>query len=262
MHGLGNDFVIVDARQAPKLDLSSCAASLGDRRHAIGFDQLVIIYESNDSDARLVFFNQDGSPSATCGNATRCVAQLLMSESGQNQVFLKTGHGILTCENVGGGLTRVNMGIPEFNWKQIPLVEDMDTLRMPLEGEPCALSLGNPHCVFFEMNEESTAIEEIGPQIECHHYFPERTNVEFVSVQSKSLIRMRIWERGTGITMASGSGACASAIAACRRGFTGKEVSVETDGGTLFIDWRDNGVWKTGPTSLVFTGQLSPEWND
>ena len=260
MHGLGNDFVIVDARGNDSAGLSGLAVRLGDRRRGVGFDQLAVIHESGSCDARLSFWNQDGSESATCGNATRCVGRLLMDELGRGRVLLETGCGRLACEDAGEGNTRVNMGIPLFDWKDIPLAKETDTLRLPLEDEPTALSLGNPHCVFFVPDADAVPLGEIGPGIENHPLFPERTNVEFATVRSPDSLRMRIWERGVGVTLASGSGACAAAVAANRRGLTGRRVAVETDGGLLEIDWREDGIWKTGPTCLVFEGSLSPGW--
>ncbi|MCY3879144.1 MAG: diaminopimelate epimerase [Rhodobacteraceae bacterium] len=261
MHGLGNDFVIVDSRRSNNGDLSRLARPLGDRRTGIGFDQLAEITNSESHAAKLLFWNADGSPSATCGNATRCVARLLFEETGFTSVSIETAHGSMLCEDAGKGLTRVNMGQPEFHWQRIPLAEPIDPLCLPIDGTPSGLGMGNPHCVFLVGEAESVDIQICGPAIECHALFPERTNVEFVSRRDEHRLRMRIWERGAGVTRASGSGACAAAVAACRRGLTGRSVTVETDGGDLRIDWKDDGVWKTGPTSLVCSGSLSPEWN-
>ena len=260
MHGLGNDFVIVDARKNNQFDFAKMASRLGDRRRGVGFDQLAIIHESSNCDARLMFFNQDGSPSATCGNATRCVGRMLIEECNKPSILLETGCGVLTCEDAGNGNTSVNMGHPDFTWQNIPLATEMDTNKLPINGEPFALSLGNPHCVFFVPDAESVDLKSVGPVIEKNPIFPNRTNVEFATVKSNHSIRMRIWERGAGITLASGSGACATAIAANRRGMVGTTASVITDGGTLQIELRDTGVWKTGSTNLVFQGQLSAEW--
>ncbi len=259
MHGLGNDFVIVDARGQRDQDFSQLAILLGDRRRGVGYDQLAVILESESCDAGVRFWNCDGSESATCGNATRCVARLLSEERCQAQVVLETPRGHLTCESVGDGRFRVNMGHPEFAWQDIPLATASDTLHLPLENNPTALSLGNPHCIFFVQDIDLVQLEDVGPRIERHALFPERTNVEFVEVKSDGRLRLRIWERGTGITLASGSGACAAAVAANRRGLAARCVPVETDGGILEIDWRESGVWKTGPTAFVFEGILSAE---
>ena len=262
MHGLGNDFVIVDARDGSDRDLGKVARRLGDRRRGVGFDQLAEIRSSGEADARLVFWNSDGSVSATCGNATRCVARLIMDETGRSHVTLKTGQGLLLCEDAGGGHTRVNMGSPSFGWRDIPLAGEMDTLVLPIEGEPCALGLGNPHCVFFVPDAANVPLETTGPEIERHPLFPERTNVEFVTVVSPDRLRLRIWERGAGVTLASGSGACAALVGAARRGLANSTATVQTDGGPLTIDWRPDGVWKSGPTREVFAGSLSEGWDE
>ena len=258
MHGLGNDFMIVDTRDGGAFEPGSLLALLGDRRRGVGYDQLVRIERSSEHDAQLTFWNSDGSPSDTCGNATRCVARVLMDESDCSSVSLKTGRGALRCEDAGDGLTRVNLGEPQFGWREIPLASKTDTLELPIDGGPVALGMGNPHCVFIVEDAEQSPVEEIGPEIERHPLFPQRTNVEFVSVRTPTSIRMRIWERGAGITLASGSGACASAVATKRRNLTERAVEVELDGGTLQIDWRDDGVWMTGPTAHVFDGVLAP----
>ena len=260
MHGLGNDFVIVDTRGGSDFSPGRILPLLGDRRRGIGYDQLARIENSSSCDARLSFWNADGSPSATCGNATRCIARLLMEETKTTKVMLETKNGMLACEDAGGGLTSVNMGKPQFEWMDIPLASEQDTISLPIDGHPVALGLGNPHCVFFVEDAELAPVDELGPQIEHHPLFPDRTNVEFASIRSRSQIRMRIWERGTGITQASGSGACATAVAAARRSLTGRSVEVELDGGVLNVDWRADGVWMTGPTSHVFDGVLSPDF--
>ena len=175
-------------------------------RFGIGYDQLVLIEESDVAHARLVFFNSDGSPSATCGNATRCLGRYFMDQENIPMVQLETDGGILDCHEAGNGLSRVNMGIPLLEWHEIPLAEEMNTLELPIEGNPCAVGMGNPHCVFFVDNAEAVDLADIGPRIEHHPLFPKRTNVEFVSIRSQSEIRVRIWERGAGITLASGSG--------------------------------------------------------
>ena len=260
MHGLGNDFVVVDSRGTEGTCLGHVARKLGDRRTGVGFDQLAEIRESESCDASIRFWNSDGSVSATCGNATRCIARLLMQETGLTSLLLETSERRIRCEDAGMGQTRVNMGHPRLDWRDIPLSEEMDTVSLPIEGSPVALGMGNPHCVFFVDDVESVDVRARGRSIERHPFFPERTNVEFVSVVSKSSIRLRIWERGAGLTRASGSGACAAAVAAARTGKTGRNVSVETDGGFLLIEWTEDGVWKTGPTEFVFEGTVRPEW--
>ncbi|MYG10832.1 MAG: diaminopimelate epimerase [Rhodobacteraceae bacterium] len=241
---------------------SIVAETLSDRRFGIGYDQLVLIEESDVAHARLVFFNSDGSPSATCGNATRCLGRYFMDQENVPMVQLETDGGILDCHDAGNGWSRVNMGIPLLDWHEIPLAEEMNTLELPIEGNPCAVGMGNPHCVFFVGNAEAVDLADIGPRIEHHPLFPKRTNVEFVSIRSQSEIRVRIWERGAGITLASGSGTCAAVIASIRRGLTSSKVEVQADGGCLNIEWSDDGVLMTGPTSHVFNGTLSREFQE
>ena len=262
MHGLGNDFVVIDTRGRPLPVGSIVAETLSDRRFGIGYDQLVLIEESDVAHARLVFFNSDGSPSATCGNATRCLGRYFMDQENIPMVQLETDGGILDCHEAGNGLSRVNMGIPLLEWHEIPLAEEMNTLELPIEGNPCAVGMGNPHCVFFVDNAEAVDLADIGPRIEHHPLFPKRTNVEFVSIRSQSEIRVRIWERGAGITLASVSGTCAAVIASIRRGLTSSKVEVQADGGCLNIEWSDDGVLMTGPTSHVFNGTLSREFQE
>ncbi len=257
MHGAGNDFVVIDARRRSLPVTAALAQALGDRHRGVGFDQLALIEADADADARLTFYNADGSPSAACGNATRCIARLLMEETGQPAVSLRTERGLLAAEDAGGGLTRVNMGAPMLDWDRIPLAEPADSLHLPIAGDPVATGMGNPHCTFFVADAGAVNLAAEGPAFEHHPLFPERTNVEFVQILSPEAIRLRIWERGTGITLASGSCSCAAAVAAARRGLTGRRVAVHVDGGTLEIDWREDGVWMTGPTAHVFDGVLT-----
>ncbi|MEO1680621.1 MAG: diaminopimelate epimerase [Pseudomonadota bacterium] len=262
MHGLGNDFVVVDARGAPRSVTPALARALGDRHRGVGFDQLAVIEPDPGAMARLTFYNADGSLSAACGNATRCVARYLMDESGEDAFPLRTERGLLPCEDAGDGLTRVNMGRPVLDWHAIPLAREVDLLHLPIPGDPVATGMGNPHCTFFVGDVGAVDLAEFGAAHETHPLYPERTNVEIVQVLSRDTLRLRIWERGTGITLASGSCACAAAVAAARRGMTENSVRVEVDGGTLGIDWREDGVWMTGPTSHVFDGVLTAAFVD
>ncbi|WP_321186419.1 diaminopimelate epimerase [Aliiruegeria sabulilitoris] len=257
MHGLGNDFVVVDGRHGAVPSIGPVAKALGDRHRGVGFDQLAVIENDAEADARLVFYNADGSLSATCGNATRCVARHLMEESGQQTVTLRTERGLLACADAGDGLTRVNMGVPMLDWSEVPLAEAMDTLELPIEGRPTATGMGNPHCTFFVDDVDSVDLVAFGKEHEHNPLFPERTNVQVAHVIGPDHLRMRVWERGTGITLASGSSSCATAVAAARRGLTGRSVRIELDGGTIFIDWREDGVHMTGPTAHVFDGILT-----
>lgn len=260
MHGLGNDFVVIDRRDGAGPVTPALARALADRHRGVGFDQLAVIdHDPEDgADLRLTFLNADGSPSAACGNATRCIARWEMDRTGATALSIRTERGLLAAEDAGGGLTRVNMGAPILDWRGIPLAEEVDTLSLPIAGRPVATGMGNPHCTFFVDDAEDVALARLGPLHEVNPLFPERTNVEFVEVRSRAEIRLRIWERGTGITLASGSCSCAAAVAAARRGLTDRRVRVEVDGGWLEIDWREDGVWMTGPTAHVFSGVLTP----
>jgi diaminopimelate epimerase len=260
MHGLGNDFVVVDARGGQDPVTPALARALGDRRRGVGFDQLAVIRDGGaGADATIDFWNADGSAAAACGNATRCVARLLMAENGAQALRLRTGRGLLVAEAAGEGLIRVNMGPPQLDWREIPLAREADLDALPIEGRPAAAGMGNPHCVFVVPDAEAVDLDALGPRIEHDPLFPERTNVEVVHVIDRETIRMRVWERGGMITLACGSGACAAAVVTARRGLTGRRVTVRLDGGELGIDWREDGVWMTGPTALVFEGRIAPE---
>ncbi|WP_299881219.1 diaminopimelate epimerase [uncultured Sulfitobacter sp.] len=262
MHGLGNDFVVVDARAQMQPVTSKLAQAVGHRHFGVGFDQLAVITAEGAGDAHLTFYNADGSRAAACGNATRCIARHLMDESGKTALHLTTQRGDLAAEDRGNGLTAVNMGAPQLAWHEVPLAREMDTLRLPIEGEPTATGMGNPHCTFFVEDLAAIDLAARGAALEHHPLYPERTNVQFAQIIGPDHIRMRVWERGVGVTLASGSSSCATAVAAARRGLTGRSVQIDLDGGTLEIDWRDDGVWMTGPSSHVFTGTLTPAFLD
>jgi len=181
-----------------------------------------------------------------------------MDEAGVAQLRLQTERGVLLAEDAGRGLTRVNMGAPLLDWAAVPIAGPMDLLHLPITGDPVAVGMGNPHCVFFVPDAESVDVAGRGAAIEHDPIFPQATNVEFASLIGPDHLRMRVWERGTGITLACGSGTCATVVAAHLRGLTGRRVTVEVDGGTLNIDWRDDGVWMTGPTAHVFSATLTP----
>jgi diaminopimelate epimerase len=261
MHGLGNDFVVIDARGAGGGPVTpALARALGDRHRGVGFDQLAVIRDAAGAAAAVDFWNADGSEADACGNATRCVARLLMDETGAGALELRTGRGLLRAEEAGGGLVRVNMGSPELDWQRVPLARPMDLDPLPLEGSPAAVGMGNPHCVFVVEDAEAVDVAGVGARVEHDPLFPERANVEFVQVLDRETIRMRVWERGGMITLACGSGACAAAVVTARRGLTGRRVTVRLDGGELGIDWRDDGVWMTGPTTRVFEGRLEADF--
>jgi diaminopimelate epimerase len=262
MHGLGNDFVIIDSRHK-RINLSvNLIRKLGDRNFGVGFDQLGVIQSSEVSDARLTFFNSDGSISATCGNATRCIANFLMLETKKDKINLSTDHISLQAKREIDGSVSVNMGLPDIHWQKIPLLEEVDTLFLPIPGQPTATSMGNPHCSFFVDNLDQVKIEAEGAKIENHPLFPQKTNVQFVSVVSQDRLRVRVWERGVGVTKASGSSACAVVAASVRRKITGNQVHVDLDGGTLVVNYKDDGIWMNGPTMHVFDGQLNTQFLD
>jgi diaminopimelate epimerase len=260
MHGLGNDFVVIDARQGGDPVTPALARALGDRNRGVGFDQLAVIRADAQADVGLEFWNADGTKAGACGNATRCVSEWVMRQTGRDAVTLRTARGTLSARRRADGLVSVNMGVPMLDWAQIPLSHAMDTAHLPLDGDPIAVGMGNPHCVFFVADAEAVDVAGRGSKIETNPLFPQATNVEFASVTAPDRLRMRVWERGTGITLACGSGTCATAVAAHLRGLTGRHVVVDVDGGTLEIDWQDDGVWMTGPTAHVFDGVLTPDF--
>jgi len=256
MHGLGNDFVIIDSRGRQAVTTPDLARFLGDRHRGVGFDQLAEIRDGEDSDIVLDFWNANGSRAGACGNATRCVADHVLMETGANTISIRTSRGLLMAVRSKDGLVSVNMGPPQLDNAEIPLAEGVDIHHLPIAGDPVAVGMGNPHCVFFVDDVLSIDVASRGVEIEHHPLFPEATNVEFAEVRSRDEIRMRVWERGTGITLACGSGACATAVAASLRGLTERKVRMELDGGWLTLDWRDDGVWMTGPTAHVFDAVL------
>jgi diaminopimelate epimerase len=260
MHGAGNDFVVIDSRGREAVMTAGLARALGDRNRGVGFDQLAEITDTDAADFGLVFWNNDGSQAGACGNATRCVSDYVMRDQGADRVSLATARGGLEAERLADGRVAVNMGQPQLDWHEIPLAHQVDPRHLTLPGDPIAIGMGNPHCVHFVPDVTKVDLATLGPVIEHDPLFPERTNVEFASLVSPCRLRMRVWERGTGVTLACGSGACATAVAAHLRGLTGPRVMLEADGGLLEVDWRDDGVWLTGPVARVFDGMLSPEY--
>jgi diaminopimelate epimerase len=265
MHGLGNDFVVVDARERAFSPASAQVRALADRRTGIGCDQLVIIENPVNglADAFMRIRNADGGEVAACGNAARCVAALLMREKGVEHAIIETAAGLLDAEAATDGQIGVDMGRVRCDWREIPLAEAADTLHLGFEAgplrDPVAVNVGNPHAVFFVEDAERAPIELFGPVVERHPLFPEGTNVEAAQVLARDRIRLRVWERGVGLTRACGTGACAAAVAAGRRGLAGRGVTVVLDGGSLRIDWlRDDHVLMTGPVATSFTGVLDP----
>jgi diaminopimelate epimerase len=258
MHGLGNDFAIFDGRSDGFALNEKQIRTLGNRRTGIGFDQCVVICAENI----MKIYNADGSEVGACGNATRCVANLLMDESGADEIVLKTKAGELKCWRAEEGMIAVDMGAARLDWKEIPLSHAADTLSLSVsEGvlkNPVGVNMGNPHAVFFVDDVEAVPLDVIGTKVEHHPLFPERTNVEAAQVLSKTKIRMRVWERGTGITMACGTGACATAVASVRRGLTDRKVEIVLDGGSLFIEWceADGHVLMTGAAKESYRGEV------
>lgn len=267
MHGLGNDFVIVDRRADARPLPAAAIAAIGNRRTGVGCDQFITLSPGDgEVDVVMGIFNgDDGSAAGACGNATRCVAHLLMEETGKAEVAIRTAAGILRgWRDAASGLVTVDMGPARLEWQQIPLAEPRDTLHAGLSvgplHDPVCVSMGNPHAVFFVPDVAAVDLPAVGPQVERHPLFPERTNVEIVQVIDRGHVRMRVWERSAGITMACGSGACAVGVACVRRGLTDRRVEVMLDGGPLIIEWReaDGHVLMTGPVATAFAGQVDP----
>jgi diaminopimelate epimerase len=258
MHGLGNDFIVFDARQRPVAPTPAEARALADRHTGIGADTIAIVGLSKDgrADVAVRFINADGGEMSTCGNATRCIAMLLFAETGRDHVRIATGAGILDAWKQGDQVA-VDMGTPKLDWAQIPVARETDTLHLPLDADPVGVNMGNPHAVFFVPDAELVDVAGAGSRVEHDPLFPERTNAEFATVQGPDRIRMRVWERGVGITQACGSGACATLVAAVRRGLTGRKATIALDGGDLTIEWRDDDhVIMTGPATLSFIGEI------
>jgi diaminopimelate epimerase len=266
MHGLGNDFVVIDARDRPLALSSESVRAIAARHTGVGCDQLIVMEPAaNDGKADLFMriYNADGGEVDACGNATRCVAKLLMG-SGRTRVRIETGGGILVAEDSAGDAVSVDMGPPGLGWRDIPLSSEADTLHLDLASgplrDPAAVSMGNPHCVFFVDDLDAIPVETLGPALEHHEMFPERANIGIAQIVGEAAMRLRVWERGAGLTLACGTGACAAAVSAHRRGLTGRRVAVQVDGGMLAIEWRaDDHVIMTGPATISFTGALSAE---
>lgn len=260
MHGLGNDFVIIDTRVQDLQLTTNEICLICDRHFGVGCDQLVMLSQSDQADIYVQFYNGDGSQSGACGNATRCVADILMNETRLDQCVIETDAGHLHARRAENNFITVNMGEPALDWNQIPLASDMDTLKLPFTGAPTAVNMGNPHCVYFVDEIVDNNVNEIGKVTENNELFPERTNVEFVHKIDENHFRQRTWERGAGVTLACGSGACAVAVAAIRNDFAQKDtlMTITLDGGDLLIEWKtsDNCVYMTGPVAHIFDGTL------
>ena len=267
MHGLGNDFVVLDARGGG-IDLDEAfARAISDRRLGIGCDQILVIEPpkgaNGEADIFMRILNADGGEAEACGNGTRCVAAKVMAETGAGELKIETRAGILAATNAGDGNFSVDMGPVNLDWQAIPLAGETDTLNLNIEtgmlSGPVAVNVGNPHCVFFVDDVAKVPLEDLGPEIETHALFPERTNVGVAQILANGQIRLRVWERGVGMTRACGSGACAAVVAANRRNLAARETVVVLDGGTLAIQWReDNHIIMTGPVATSFSGVVDP----
>lgn len=264
MHGTGNDFVVLDGRAQPLTLTAEQVRHLCDRHFGIGCDTLVVLEKATAGDVGVTFYNADGSGSGTCGNASRCVADILMHETGREEVTLATGGGLLTARRASEGRVTVNMGAPRFGWQDVPLSESRNTLHLGLEEgllrDPVALSIGNPHAVFFVRDLAHIKLAEWGAKLEKNPLFAQGANISAVQILAPNRFKMAVWERGAGLTLACGSGACASVVAAVRREIAERKVEVELPGGTLTIEWLpgdDGDVLMTGPVAYVFEGQIT-----
>lgn len=265
MHGLGNDFAVIDVMAGGSVSPDQ-ARDIADRRRGVGCDQVLVMEKPKNPKADLYMriYNTDGSEAQACGNGTRCVAALYMQRNNRTECVVETMVGLLPSRIVEGGLIQVDMGEPRTKWDEIPLSRECDTLNLGVVNgrgtmpDPVAVNVGNPHTIFFVDDVSKVDIEKLGPEVEHHVLFPQRTNVEFAQVLSSEKIRMRVWERGTGVTQACGSGACATIVAAARRGLTGRKAEIILDGGSLLLEWRadDNHILMTGPATFVFKGHL------
>lgn len=264
MHGLGNDFVVINALNESYSELSTQARKICDRRFGIGCDQLLVIRPSESADFKMQIYNSDGSEVEMCGNGIRCVAQYLVNHglTSKHELAIETLAGIIRPRLVEGQV-EVDMGEPILEGSKIPVKLEGKIIKQPLqiEGENfeiTCVSMGNPHCVIFKDNVDQFPLEKYGPQLERHSLFPNRINVEFIEVQSPSQLKMRVWERGAGETLACGTGACASLVAAVLNGHTDREATLQLKGGNLNIRWseKNNHVYMTGPGEEVFNGVI------
>lgn len=268
MNGAGNDFIVVNALEQPFRPDEDQVRALADRQAGQGFDQLIAIEPSDTADAFMRVWNADGSMVETCGNALRCVGWLLMQADGSDRVVIDTAGGPATATRAGDHRVTVDMGRPRLEWEQVPLAEAMDTRGVELQVGPIddpvlhtpgAVSMGNPHVVFFTDRQDDGFVAGSGSLVERHPLFPEGVNVGFANVLDRDHIRLRVWERGAGLTRACGTGACAALVAAARRGLTERKATVVVDGGELVIDWDEatDHVLMTGPVEIERTGVLT-----
>jgi diaminopimelate epimerase len=269
MNGLGNDFVMLDARAHPLALKAAQIAAIADRNRGIGCDQVIALEPSDFADVFMRIWNADGGEVGACGNAARCVAALLVAERGSPHVSIETESGMLAATVAKDGSVTIDMGTPRFAWNEIPLSQpfaDMRAVELPQFaglglGAASMVNVGNPHCIFFVENIEAHDLARFGPKLEHDPLFPERANISVAQVTGPSSLRLRTWERGAGLTRACGTAACAAAVAAARSGLTGRHVTVTLPGGDLVIDWRENDdhILMTGPFALDYQGTIPPE---
>ena len=264
MHGLGNDFVVIDGRVRPIRVSAAAAQAIGDRHTGVGFDQLIVLEppQSAEADVFMRILNSDGSEAGACGNATRCVVSKVLAESGRDRIVVETISGLLPASRNAGEIT-VDMGPARLEWQDVPLAHAVDTLAVPIGldglGDAACCSMGNPHATFFVPDLDAVDMARLGAQLEHHAIFPARANIGFAQIVSPSRIRLQVWERGAGLTLACGSGACATLVAAARRGLTGRKAEILVKHGRLTIAWREDGhVLMTGPVATSFTGTFDP----
>jgi diaminopimelate epimerase len=269
MNGLGNDFVVLDARARPLALKAAQIAAIADRNRGIGCDQVIALEPSDFADVFMRIWNADGGEVGACGNAARCVAALLVAERGSPHVSIETESGMLSATVARDGSVTIDMGAPRFDWNEIPLSRhfgDTRAVEAPQFsglglGAAAMVNVGNPHCIFFVENVEAHDLGRFGPVLEHDPLFPERANISLAQVTGPSSLRLRTWERGAGLTKACGTAACAAAVAATRRGLTGRKVTVTLPGGDLVIDWRENDdhILMTGPFALDYQGTIPPQ---
>jgi diaminopimelate epimerase len=272
MNGLGNEIVVVDLRQAPAV-ITAADARAAAGPNGAPYDQMMALYppRTPGTDAFVRIFNNDGSESGACGNGTRCIADIVFKETGKTALTFETKAGLVNCWKGAAPLTStVDMGAPRFDWREIPLAEEFRDTRAielqigpidaPILHSPSAVSIGNPHAIFWVEDVQAYALDRFGPLLENHPIFPERANISLAAVVSREHLIVRTWERGAGLTKACGSAACAAAVSAARTRRTGRRVTVTLPGGDLGIDWResDNHVLMTGPVAYEFEGRFDP----
>ena len=268
MNGLGNEFVVLDGRSDAIAMSPALARAIADRQSGIGCDQVILMEPSGPADVRMRIWNNDGGEVESCGNASRCIADLLFDETGRDTITIDTTGGFLICTRADGGRVTVDMGVPRFGWQDIPLSEPFHDTRAielqvgpidrPLLHSPSVVNVGNPHCIFWVADVNAHDLGRFGPMLEYHPLFPDRANISLCQVRDREHLVLKVWERGAGLTRACGTAACAAAVSAARKGLSGRAVRVTLPGGDLDIAWResDDHVLMTGPVAYEFSGTL------